>query len=679
MTAPPPTRREVVSETLHGVTIDDPYRWLEDGESADVQQWVAAQNRHTREALDARPDAIRRGWHERLVALMGLPVVLSAVLRPTADGPTVFALERRPGADQYVLTTRRFDGLHREPNVLFDPAAFAGDPTNAIDWFEPSPSATLIAVGTSVGGTENSTLRVLDVQATLARLTPTFLADVIPNTRACSLAWEHDAAGFLYTRYPEGDEYHRTVHSHRLGDDPADDPVVWAEHETPQTWPSIDLSIDGRWAIVHAMVGWGRDDVYLLDRRATEAVWVPVVVGQEAASHFVFDGDALIGTTTVDAPMGRVVRAPLDTPGEWSTIVAERDVVLGRPEVCGEHVLVVASTRAVDRLERWTRSGELNDTVDLGLVSIGSVSAIAATGPALAVVAGFDAPNRMVAVTSTSPEVAPNSEGVPALAVEQLTFESTDGTPIGMFLIHRPDAVPDGDRPVILTGYGGFAISMAPAWSATIAAWCEQGGVYAIAGLRGGTEQGEAWHEAGRRGNKQNVFDDFHAAADFLVDSGRASRDRLAIDGRSNGGLLVGVALTQRPDLCAAVSCGVPLLDMIRFPHFRIARLWTDEYGDPDIEEEFAWLHAYSPYHHVVDDGEYPATFIWTAEGDTRVDPLHARKMTARLQAATDGSDRPILLQQEGRAGHGVGKPASRRAAEQADVLTFFSWQLGIE
>ena len=216
-------------------------------------------------------------------------------------------------------------------------------------------------------------------------------------------------------------------------------------------------------------------------------------------------------------------------------------------------------------------------------------------------------------------------------------------------------------------------------WSPTIAAWCEKGGLYAIAGLRGGIEHGETWHDAGRRANKQNVFDDFHAAADWLVATGRTSRERLAIDGRSNGGLLVGAALTQRPDLCAAVSCGVPLLDMIRFPQFLIARLWTDEYGDPDVAEEFGWLHAYSPYHHVVEGTAYPATFLWTAEGDTRVDPLHARKMAALLQASSGSiGERPILLHQEGRAGHGVGKPVSKKADEQADVLAFFTWQLGV-
>jgi prolyl oligopeptidase len=247
-----------------------------------------------------------------------------------------------------------------------------------------------------------------------------------------------------------------------------------------------------------------------------------------------------------------------------------------------------------------------------------------------------------------------------------------------MFLVHRAGMTVGPESPTILSGYGGFSIAETPEWSPMIAAWCASGGLFAVAGLRGGVEHGAAWHDAGRRGNKQNVFDDFAAAGDWLVATGRTSHDRLAIRGRSNGGLLVGATLTQRPDLCRAVWCGVPLLDMVRFPQFLIARLWTDEYGDPDIAEQFAWVWAYSPYHHVRRGERYPGVLFTSGEGDTRVDPLHARKMTAMMQwAAADQHERPVLLLQEGRAGHGVGKPVGKRADEQADVLTFYGWQLG--
>jgi prolyl oligopeptidase len=248
-----------------------------------------------------------------------------------------------------------------------------------------------------------------------------------------------------------------------------------------------------------------------------------------------------------------------------------------------------------------------------------------------------------------------------------------------MFLIHAAGAEPGPSTPAILNGYGGFGITETPIWSPMIAAWCEAGGLYAIAGLRGGLEEGEAWHDAGRRGNKQNVFDDFHAAGEWLVEQGLTSPERLGIAGGSNGGLLVAAALTQRPDAYRAVWCAVPLCDMVRFPQFLIARLWTDEYGDPDVAEEFAWLWAYSPYHRVVEGTAYPAVLVTTADRDTRVDPLHARKMAAALQwASSVQAERPVLLYQEGRAGHGVGKPVGKRADEAADVLAFMAWQLGV-
>ena len=273
----------------------------------------------------------------------------------------------------------------------------------------------------------------------------------------------------------------------------------------------------------------------------------------------------------------------------------------------------------------------------------------------------------------------PDASVVPPLTVTRTTYPSLDGTEIGLFVMHRADVEPSAQTPLMLTGYGGFAISETPSWVVRGAAWCAAGGIFAVAGLRGGYEHGEAWHRAGRRAQKQNVFDDFHAAGDWLVANGYTSRHLLAIEGGSNGGLLMGVAITQRPDLARAVHCAVPLLDMIRFPQFLIARLWTDEYGDPEVAEEFAWLHAYSPYHHVEEGVEYPAVLFTTAEGDSRVEPLHARKMAAMLTwASAAQDDRPMLLRQSGRSGHGQGKPANMRVRDDADVLSFFSWQLDV-
>jgi len=400
-----------------------------------------------------------------------------------------------------------------------------------------------------------------------------------------------------------------------------------------------------------------------------------------------FDGDRLLGTTTLDAPRGRVVAAPLDdllrlgAAVTWTTLVPERDVVVDRIRLTADGFLLATSRAGVDAIERHGFDGSSTLIGGVGVETVVQLAADRDTGVELAVLTGFDAPatiHRLDATTAA--ELYPNrrDDAVPELEVSRVEYASADGTSIGLFLIHRAEVAPGPDTPTILNGYGGFAITESPVWSPTIAAWCSNGGLYAIAGLRGGYEHGEEWHAAGKRANKQNVFDDFHAAADWLVDSGYTTRDRLAIAGGSNGGLLVGAALTQRPDLCRAVWCAVPLLDMVRLPNFLIARLWTDEYGDPDVAEEFEWLWGYSPYHRVREGERYPAVLFTTAEGDTRVDPLHARKMAAILQHAAVGQDeRPILFHQEGRAGHGVGKPVGKRADEQADVLAFFSWQLG--
>lgn len=666
-----PTPRHDVVDEYHGTSVPDPYRWLEDGSSSDTQGWVDAQNRATRRVLDAIP--ARSAWHADLVGFMQLPVVQAVQVR----GDRLILLERERGAQQARLVVRPLADPASEVTVIADPAAGTGDAAAAVDWFDASNDGRLVAYGISEGGTENSILHVARTDDGAA------LGDRIPNCRAASVAWDPAGGGFHYTRYPEGDEYHRTVHHHTLGADWHDDPVVWNDHPTPQTWPNVSASSDGNYLLVEAMVGWSRTDLHLLDR--VTGRWTGIQVGIDAVTDLSFDGDRLIGTTTLDAPRGRVIAVPLDDVGDWTTLVAERDVVLDQVVPTADGFLLATSATGIGAIERHGRDGA---SVSVAGVDVSTVVQLAADrdhGVELAIVTGFDAPATIHRIDGTTArEIYPDRDDdiVPELSVSHVEYPSSDGTMIGLFLIHRADVDLGPDTPTILNGYGGFAITESPIWSPTIAAWCARGGLYAIAGLRGGFEHGEEWHSAGKRANKQNVFDDFHAAADWLVGEGITTRDRLAIAGGSNGGLLMGAAITQRPDLCRAVWCAVPLLDMVRFPNFLIARLWTDEYGDPDVAEEFGWLWGYSPYHRVEEGQRYPAVLFTTAEGDTRVDPLHARKMAAALQHATaevpDAADRPILFHQEGRAGHGVGKPVGKRADEQADVLAFFSWQLGL-
>jgi prolyl oligopeptidase len=373
----------------------------------------------------------------------------------------------------------------------------------------------------------------------------------------------------------------------------------------------------------------------------------------------------------------------LSAPGmaNWVDLVPESEITIEGVEVVGSSFLVAGSFRAASLVRHHAHDGALRGEVELP--ELGSLMGLdGSTDETLAMISftSFTRPSSLFRWTGGALEPWSSLPGAPdpdAFDVEAVRYPSTDGTEVTMFVVRGTRPVDDRPPATILSGYGGFAIVNSPTFSPLVVALCEAGGQYARACIRGGAEEGEEWHRAGMRENKQQVFDDFHAAADWLVDEGRTSRERLAIYGGSNGGLLIGAAVTQRPDLCRAALIAVPLLDMVRFHLFLIARLWIPEYGDPDVAEEFGWLHAYSPYHRVVDGTCYPAVLLLTGEEDSRVDPAHARKMAARLQEATScGDERPVLVRIESRAGHGQGKPVTKQADEGADVLTFVLSQL---
>jgi prolyl oligopeptidase len=677
-----PARADGPVEVINGIEVADPYRWLEDGDDAETRAWVALQNDRTRRLLDALPDRAER--HARLSALLRAGSSVAA----SVAGPRVFSLDRWGAHDQAVLVVRPAakPGLAR---ALVDPA-LSGDPTSAIDWFHPSRDGSLVAYGISSRGDERSTLYVLDVES--GRLLP----DEIPNTRAASVAWAPDHSGFAYTRYPlpgevpdEELEYWRKVFWHTLGDPPERDTVLWGDLPDKTAWPNVSLSADGRWVLVHTSLGWTRVDVHLIDRLT--GARTAMIEGIEAVSSFEVVGDQVIGVTTLDADRGRVVSVSTVAAwhDNWCTIVAEGDDVIEAAAATSGSLLVLRSRAAVAALDRYDLDGTHHEPVELP--ELGSVVALSASETddhAFLSFTSFTRPPTLLRwqpgeltdwsrLDSPSDVSGDGAEGHRTYAVEQVTYPSTDGASVPMFLIRADATSPTEDTRCVLTAYGGFGLSMGPAYSAAIVEVCDAGGVYAVANIRGGGEFGEAWHRAGMREHKQQSFDDFLAAADWLVEQRWTSRERLAIRGGSNGGLLMGAAITQRPDLCRAAQIAVPLADMVRFPQFLIAELWIPEYGDPELEHELAWLHAYSPYHQVVDGTCYPAVLLTTADDDSRVDPMHARKMAARLQAATSCGERhPVLLRQEASAGHGQGKPVSRQADELADVFTFLWWQL---
>jgi prolyl oligopeptidase len=594
--------------------------------------------------------------------------------------------QRRTGDQEQPVLYQR-EGRDGADRVLLDPARLAEDRTSALDWYHPSDDGRLLAYGVSEGGSEKSVLRVRDVD------TGGDLGDVIPHTRACSLEWRPDGSGFFYTRYPEpgsvpaGEEnYHRRVYEHVLGRDWREDPLVFGDDRPPEDWPGVHLSPDGRWLAVSVSRGWTRTDVYLRDLASAGAGFVTVIEGVDAIFGVDLRNDRLYLQTNLEAPRGRLVAADLERPGpeSWRDVLPEGPDVLEGTALIGDWIVAVWLRDASSRVTLHRRDGALLHEVALPV--IGSVAGLTGEWDGREAFLGFTSyavPPTVSRLALPDPALelwarAAGEIDTSRFRVRLVHYPSRDGTVVSMFLVDARDRPTDGRGAALLTGYGGFNVSHTPAFGRGLILFLEHGGLYAVAHLRGGGEYGEDWHRQGMLDRKQNVFDDFLAAGDFLIQEGHAARGRLAIMGGSNGGLLVGAALTQRPGLFRAVVCQVPLLDMVRYHLFRIARLWIPEYGSADEPEAFRWLYAYSPYHHVRDGTPYPAVLLTTGESDSRVDPLHARKMAARLQAATSSSH-PILLRIETRAGHGQGKPLSKALEEWTDVWAFVFAELGLE
>ncbi len=678
-TKPPVARVQEVTDTVQGVSITDPYRWLEDGGSDEVRAWVDGQNAWTASLLDARPG--RAAVHDRLARLLSIGTIGT----PEPRGGRYFFTRREGKQNQPILYVR--DGLKGKDRVLVDPNPLSADGTATIDWWYPSRDGSRLAYGVSTAGDEKSTLRVRDTA------TGKDLPDVIPDTRYCSLGWAPDGSGFYYTRYPakgsvpEGQEnYNRRVFYHRLGEDPAKDAYVFGRERKPEEMIEIDLSTDGRWLTAMVFDGWAKTDLLISDRHAASPSFTAVATGLDA----IFTGGVVHGVlyvrTNYEAPRYRLLAIDPAKPARdgWKTLLPQKDSVLDDARIVGNRIVARLMEHASSRVVLYDLDGRRLSEV--ALPALGTVEAISGEPDGREAFFGFNSYtvpplvqriDLATGAASTWEKVAADLD-LSRLEVQQRSYPSKDGTKVTMFVVGRKGLALDGSNPTLLYGYGGFNVSQTPGFSRSLVLWLERGGVYAEANLRGGGEYGEDWHRAGMLDRKQNVFDDFIAAAQYLIAQKYTTAERLGIYGGSNGGLLVGATLTQRPDLFKAVVCAVPLLDMLRYQDFQIARLWVPEYGSAEDPAQFKYLYAYSPYHHVKKGTAYPAVLLTTADSDSRVDPMHARKMAALLQAATS-SDRPILLRTETRAGHGVGKPLSKQIDEAADVYGFLLWQLGLE
>jgi prolyl oligopeptidase len=566
----------------------------------------------------------------------------------------------------------------------------SADATVALDYWETSDEGKYVVSWTSPSGTEHSTIRILETA------TGKPLAEEIYVGRGRSLAWKPDNSGFYYGRFPKkgtvpaGEEmYNPRIFYHALGSAPdgSQDPLVFGEGLHPQHWPSITLSDDGRWMLINIFQGWTKTELKIKDLKNNGPV-VDVTDGKDFLYQGTVYKDAIYIHTNEDAPRYRVFRVDAASPARanWKEIVPERDIVLQNLNLIGGRLIAGYERNASSLVEVLSLDGKKVN--DAALPTIGTVDTFGGlwnSKEAFFNFVSYTVPPTVfrydIASGKTSQWGQVKAPVDPSpYEVKQVWYKSKDGTKVPMFIVHKKGVKLDGKNPTVLYGYGGFQVSMTPQFRRSVFLWVENGGIWAEANLRGGSEFGEEWHRAGMLDKKQNVFDDFIAAAEYLIAEKYTDRDHLAIQGGSNGGLLVGAVMTQRPDLFRAVVCAVPLLDMLRYQNFQIAKLWIPEYGSAEDPKQFDFLYAYSPYHRVKPGTKYPAVIFTTAESDTRVDPLHARKMAALMQAvAANGSDQPILLRIEPKAGHGQGKPVSKQIEEGTDTWSFLFWQLGVK
>jgi prolyl oligopeptidase len=683
---PPLAQQKPVVDEVQGHKITDPYRWLENPASPETQQWVSDQMAYTRGVLDPLPG--RDQLHKRLTDLLSIGTIGA----PQIGGKYYFYTKREGSQNQPVLFVR--EGVHGEDRALVDVNQLAADGTVALDWWVPSDDGKCVAYGTSPSGSEMSTLHVIETA------TGKLLPDSIERTRAASIAWMLDDAGFYYTRYPkkgdvaEGQEvYYRHVFYHALGSDPTKDPLIFGEGLGAEDWPEVDLSNDGHWLLITVAEGWTKSDLYIQDLRPGVARKPPTRITEDKNFLYggeIFDGKIFI-TTNEDAPRYRMFAVDAASPARtnWKEIIPQNDAVLQGAAVVDGMLLAQYEKNATSQLTLMNTDGK--PLGDVHLPAIGSVFGLGGKWDRKEVFFAFQSftvPDSIYQVdlttraTSLWSKVSAPGIDPDKYEVKQLWFDSKDGTHMPMFVFHKKGLVLNGKNPTLLTGYGGFNVSLTPNFVGDRYLWLEHGGVFAVANLRGGAEFGEDWHRAGMLDKKQNVFDDFAAAAEFLISQKYTDKDHLAIRGGSNGGLLMGAALTQHPDLYRAVICQVPLLDMLRYQNFQIAKLWIPEYGSSEDPKQFDWLYAYSPYHHVKPGMEYPAILFMTADTDTRVDPMHAKKMAALMQAeAANGQSptRPILLRIDSKAGHGAGKPIAKQVEDMTDIYSFLFWQLGMQ
>jgi len=689
----PESRVDPVVETIHGKKIVDPYRWLE-GSNGDpekmgqvtpeVAAWTDDQNAYTRSILDNLPG--RKALEERIRPLMQI----GAVSTPRVRAGRYFFSKREGDQNQPVWYWRT--GARGESRVLLDPAALDESGLTTITWISPSPDGKQVAYGTYRAGDENTTLHLMSVD------TGEKLALEIPD-KTQAPEWLPDGSGFVYQNLKDPDDpYSGQVLFHAMGADPAKDPVLFRQYTKEEneklatTWgPGGTLSRDGKWLTLVYWTSTRSNDLWVADfdayRKTGKLEKREISIGGDGTIF----GDAVDGRlflqTTQGAPNGKLQVVDLATMKRSDLVPERADATIQNFSIAKGILVVEYLEKASSAFDLFDFDGKPLGRLTLPGIGSGALATEVDSTEGFLSFTSYNYPTTIFQVDLTKPSAASavwERPDVPVdpttVEVEQVWYPSKDGTKISMFLVHKKGLAKDGARPTILYGYGGFNVSMTPSFTATFFPWFEDGGVFAVANLRGGGEYGDAWHEAGMLEHKQNVFDDFIAAAEWLVANKYTNASKLAIYGGSNGGLLTGAIAMQRPDLCRAAVVAVPLLDMLRYQNFLMARYWVPEYGSAEDAKQFETLLAYSPYHHVQEGTRYPAIYLTAGENDTRVHALHARKMAAKLQAVAAGVEdaHPVLLWVDREAGHGQGKPLNLRLRDAVDLRIFLRWQLGL-
>jgi prolyl oligopeptidase len=687
----PAVRRDDTSSVLHGVTVVDPYRYLEDPDSDPTREFVAAQNALSQPYLADLP--ARKALLDMTTALLTAP--RRGV--PWERGGRYFVVANPGELDQDQLyTANSLDELLQSPTLLVDPNTLSADGTIAMTAVRVSPGGNYLAYALAEAGSDWRTIHVLDVGSA------TKVSDDLGWTKWVDPTWLPDESGFLYWRYeePAGQEFTEAMDAgelmlHRLVEPVTADEVVWARPADREWMAEPWVAADGRWLVLTTSPGTDSRSTIEAYRLITDEDGIcqvdddpVIVVGELTDAHHVVAsvGDTLFLRTERDAPRGRLVAVDLAAPGRWTEIIGQHeiDVLVGASPADGVFALLW-STDAAHRIEIVGLAGDHRGWPDLPVpVSVTALNSRQQSSEIFVGITSFTRQARSYRIDVGEPGLpavplpayGPEID-LPDVVDERTSGISKDGTSIPMTVLRRAD-LPAGPLPTLLYGYGGFDIPVLPAFSAMFASWVAAGGVLAVANLRGGGEFGADWHRAGMLQHKQNVFDDLFGCAEKLISSGVTTAEQLAVHGRSNGGLLVGAAMTQRPELFAVALPTVGVMDMLRFHLFTIGWAWTTDYGNPDEEADFAVLHRYSPLHRLVPGTSYPPTLICTGDHDDRVVPAHSLKFGAELQHCQAG-DGPALLRIDTRAGHGMGKPARALAAEYADQLAFAARHTGLE